>query len=192
MNSLWKRLKNIIFHHILHADDTPHRLALGVALGFLVCFTPTLGLQIVIYIGLAALIGANKVSGIPFLFISNPLTAVPLYYFVWKAGEYAINFGPGSNRGVTTEEIKSWLGETTHTIRESGGESILELEFWQDVGRLLISTGTELWLGAFVLGIPIAILSYFLTRWVVTTFRAAREHRRLSRVPPPPTQVDQI
>jgi uncharacterized protein (DUF2062 family) len=191
MNSLWKRLKKIVFHHILHADDTPHRLALGVALGFLICCTPTIGLQIVIYIGLAALLGANKVSGIPFLFISNPFTAVPLYYFMWKVGEYTINLGPGGHRGVSTQEIKSWLGETTHTIRESGGESFLDPEFWQDVGRLLISTGTELWLGAFVFGIPLAVMSYFLTRWGVTAFREAREHRRLSRVPPPPTPVDQ-
>ena len=28
---VWKRLKNFFIHRVLHVDDTPHRIALGVA-----------------------------------------------------------------------------------------------------------------------------------------------------------------
>src|SRR5690606_17221590 len=81
---LLDKFRQVLVHNILGLDDTPHRIGLGVLLGFLVAFTPTLGFQIIMYVALAALIRANKLSGIPILFISNPFTAVPLYWFVWK------------------------------------------------------------------------------------------------------------
>ena len=44
LRDLWRRLKQIVFHNILHLDDTPHRIAWGVFLGAMIAFTPTLGL----------------------------------------------------------------------------------------------------------------------------------------------------
>ncbi|TFH27625.1 MAG: DUF2062 domain-containing protein, partial [Myxococcales bacterium] len=83
---LWRRLQQIVMHNILHLDDTPHRIAWGVFIGAMIAFTPTLGLQIMLYLPVAALLRANKLSGIPVLFISNPFTAVPLYYATWSLG----------------------------------------------------------------------------------------------------------
>ena len=183
MKTLWRRFRDVIVHRILHADDTPHRLALGVLLGFLIAPTPTLGLQIVIYVGAATMLGANKFAGVPFLFISNPFTAVPLYWFVWKVGAYTLNFGPGG-RAVTEQTVSDWLGDTGRAIRNSDWESVLAWEFWSDVGRMLVSTGGELWLGALVVGLLTGLPAYFFTRWGVGAFREAREARRLSRVPP--------
>ena len=56
---LWTRLKNVVVSGILGLDDSPQRIALGVFLGFVVAMTPTLGLQIVIYVALAALLRVN-------------------------------------------------------------------------------------------------------------------------------------
>ena len=90
---LWRRLQQIVFHNILHLDDTPHRIAWGVFIGAMIAFTPTLGFQIVLYLPIAALLRANKVSGIPILFISNPFAAVPLYYTTWSVGAAASRKG---------------------------------------------------------------------------------------------------
>ena len=179
------RLKDLLIRRILHLDDTPNRIAWGVFLGFLVAFTPTLGLQIVIYVAVATLLRANKVSGVPFLFITNPFTAVPLYYFVWKVGAFVLRFGNNGD-SVTEEKIAAWLGETGRVVRNTDWERLVEWEYWADTGRVLVSTGAELWVGALVCGLVTGVPAYFVTRWAVGTFRHLRDVRRESRLPEPP------
>jgi uncharacterized protein (DUF2062 family) len=173
---LWRRLQQIVFHNVLHLDDTPHRIAWGVFIGAMIAFTPTLGLQIVLYLVVAALLGANKLSGIPILFISNPFTAVPLYYTTWSVGAAMLH----PEKEVTRATIKTWLGDTGRALRDDGAARLLEAEFWSDAGRLLASTGGELWMGALVCGLIVAPPAYFLTRWGISAFRHLREGRRLS------------
>lgn len=176
---LWRRLKQIVLHNILHLDDTPHRIAWGVFIGTMIAFTPTLGLQIVIYLPLAALLRANKLSGIPVLFISNPFTAVPLYYTTWSIG--ALVMRPETE--VTHDTIHSWLGTMGRSLKAGGVHRLLEGEFWVDAGRLLASTGGELWVGGLVCGLVVALPLYFLTRWGINAVRHLREGRRLPHGP---------
>jgi uncharacterized protein (DUF2062 family) len=177
---LWRRLQQIVFHNVLHLDDTPHRIAWGVFIGAIIAFTPTLGLQIIFYLLVATLLGANKVSGIPILFVSNPFTAVPLYYATWSVGATVLHPEDGG-RAVTRETIKVWLGETGRALRETGLGRLLDHDFWTDAGRVLLSTGEELWVGGFVFGLVTAIPLYFVTRWGISAFRHLREGRRLTQ-----------
>lgn len=178
-SELWRRLRQIVYHNILHLDDTPHRIAWGVLLGALIAFTPTLGLQIVIYIPVAALLRANKVSGIPILFISNPFTAVPLYYTTWSIGAAVLH----PEKEVTQATIKTWLGNTGRALKNGGVESLLDPELWADSARLLWSTGAELWMGALVCGLVVGLPLYFLTRWGLNAVRHLREARHLPHGP---------
>jgi len=179
LGDLWRRLQQIVFHNILHLDDTPHRIAWGVFIGTMVAFTPTLGLQILLYLLLAALLGANKVSGIPILFISNPFTAVPLYYTTWSIGAAVLH----PEKEVTQATIKTWLGNTGRALKDGGIERLLEAEFWADTGRLLANTGGELWMGALACGLVTAPPAYFVTRWAINAFRHLREVRHLPHGP---------
>ncbi len=176
---LWRRLQQIVIHNILHLDDTPHRIAWGVFIGALIAFTPTLGLQIVLYVPLAALLHANKVSGIPILFISNPFTAVPLYYATWSVGSAILH----PEKEVTQATIKNWLGSTAHALKDNGFERLLQSDFWRDTGRLLASTGGELWMGGLVCGLIVALPAYFMTRWGINALRHLREAKRLPHGP---------
>jgi uncharacterized protein (DUF2062 family) len=163
----------------LHLDDTPHRIAWGVFIGAIIAFTPTLGLQILIYIAVAALLGANKVSGIPILFISNPFTAVPLYYTTWQVGAAVLE----PETEVSRATIKQWLGNTGRALKNDGVGKLLEADFWLDTGRLLASTGAELWIGGLLCGILVGVPTYFLTRWGINAVRHLREGRRLTHGP---------
>jgi len=173
---LWRRLQQIVTHNILHLDDTPHRIAWGVFIGGVIAFTPTLGFQIVLYVALAALLKANKVSGIPILFISNPFTAVPLYYMTWSVGAVVLH----PEKEVTPATIRLWLGNTHRALKDNGMERLLDHEFWNEAGRLFASAGGELWIGGLVCGLFFALPCYFLTRWGINALRHLREERRLS------------
>jgi len=171
MRRLWRRLKNIVVHRILGVDDTPHRIAFGVFLGFLLGWTPTLGFQIILYVTVASLLRANKVAGIPVLFISNPFTAVPLYYFAWWIGSLIVGV-PEPDEAA----LRARLGEAT-PAREPWYVVMFTDDFWIDLGQKLWNMGGELWLGSLVMGLATGVPGYFLTLWAVRAYRR-RRHRR--------------
>jgi uncharacterized protein len=176
---LWRRLQQIVIHNILHLDDTPHRIAWGVFIGTVVAFTPTLGFQIVLYLPLAALLRANKVSGIPILFVTNPFTAVPMYYMTWWVGAAVLH----PEKEVTRATVRNWLGNTGRELKDNGIASLLDHEFWAETGRLMASTGGELWIGGLLCGLILAVPAYVITRWGTNALRHLREGRRLPHGP---------
>ena len=72
---MWEKARNILVHRVLGVDDSPHRIALGVAVAFFVAWTPTLGFQMVLAIALATVLRANKAVTVPIVWLTNPVTA---------------------------------------------------------------------------------------------------------------------
>ena len=168
MGRLWRRLKDVVVNRILGVADTPHRIAWGVLLGSVIAWTPTIGLQIVLYVAIATALRANKISGIPILFISNPVSAVPLYWFCWWVGNLILHGGGEMDPAVERALERQLSGEAEIDM--------LSGEFWSEIGGALGALGVELWLGSFVLGFATGIPLYFLTLAGVKTYRRARGH----------------
>ena len=80
------RVRRFVLRSLLHTDDPPHELALGVAIGVFVTFTPTVGFQMVLTVFLAWLLRANKAVGVPIVWITNPATIIPIYYSCYVVG----------------------------------------------------------------------------------------------------------
>ena len=167
-----RRMRDVVVHRILGVDDTPHRIAWGVFLGFIVGWTPTLGFQIMIYVAVATVLRANKVSGIPIVFISNPFTAVPLYYFAWWLGVVLLHgHMPDAATGATITER---IGEPTAGGDVSIWTDILTESFWRELGATLWQMGAELWVGCLVLGVLTGVPGYMLAYWGVKAYRRRR------------------
>ena len=171
----FQRLKNLIVHQILGVADTPHRIAWGVFVGGIIAWTPTLGFQIMLYLAAATLLRANKVSGIPILFISNPFTAVPLYWFAWKVGDSVLNGGEAAADTADATTVAERMQEAETSAEETNlFRDIWTAEFWEELGETLLSMGAELWVGGLVMGLLTAVPCYFLTLWGIRVYRRAR------------------
>ena len=169
---LWRRFKDVLVRRVLGLNDTPHRIAWGVFLGFLIAMTPTLGFQLLIYVGVAALLRANKVSGVPFLFISNPFTAAPLYYFVWWVGSLVLHGGvEAEGRGLVAQRLDAVEREAEDADIWT---DVWTEEFWVGVGQTLIDMGAELWMGALVVGGISGAVGYLSARIGVVSYRRMR------------------
>jgi hypothetical protein len=144
---------------------------LGVAIGVLIGFTPTMGAQTVMAIALAALLRGNKAACVPFVWVTNPLSFVPVYGFCWWVGSL---FTGGSASGVTTALRR------LQTDGQAFLSGFFTYDAWAGMFRLLVELGLELWIGCLVLGIVASVPSYFLTRWGVTAYRV-RRHEHLVR-----------
>ncbi|MHC4562996.1 MAG: DUF2062 domain-containing protein [Planctomycetota bacterium] len=164
--------KHFIKFRVLHVDDTPHRIALAVGISIFVTWTPAIGLQMISVLLLCTLVRANKFVGLPFVWISNPLTAVPIYapnYFVgrWILGSEAkdvdwtaaFRAGEGGWLARLVGRIQSWWSLTIDV-------------FW------------PLWVGSIVVGLLLGVASYLLVYYCVVYYRRKRPHLRL-RLPLP-------
>ena len=164
----WARLRDVVVNRILGLNDTPHRIAWGVLLGFVVAFTPTVGLQMVLYVAIATLLRANKISGIPVVWITNPFTLVPIYFGCWRFGAWLLGTDGDPERGQ--QIIHRLMGAGT----DFRWSRFFEGAFFRELGSTLWELGAELWLGGFLAGLILGILFYPITLFGVRAYRRAR------------------
>jgi uncharacterized protein (DUF2062 family) len=171
---LYQRLKKTLVQRILRVNDTPHRIALGVGLGFLIGWSPTLGAQVLIYLLVATIVRANRVSGILPILMTNPLTAVPLYYTSWVVGRLVLT---GTLSGGEAE----WAAISSAMIEAGKLQNILTPLFWQNLWEVGMSFGREMWVGCLVLGTFFGLIGYVSTYYAVSAWQRRRHERRAIR-----------
>ena len=169
MTERWQKLKRFIVLRVLHANDPPHALALGLAIGVFVAMTPTIGAQMVIAAAIAASFRANKILAMAAVWISNPATMVQIYYVNWRIGQHFVETGIVDGESAVQAQI-------TKIIESIGGMSnlffhLLDKAFWSELLRLVWALGIELWIGSFLVGLVCALPSYAITRWIITAYR---------------------
>jgi uncharacterized protein len=156
------RARRFVVHNVLRADDPPHRLAFGVAIALFVTFTPTIGFQSALVVLLAWMFGANKLVGLPLVWISNPATFVPIYYPSYRLGRWVLGGEPVSTK---------WWKELAHPP-ESSGEAIRF--YW---GRFM-EIIEPLTVGCLLVAIPLGALGYVATYQAITKYRELRDRRQ--------------
>lgn len=176
----WKRAKEFCVYRILHADDPPHRLALGIAVGMFVTFTPLIGFQMMLSVFLAWLLRANKLVGIPLVWISNPFTIIPIYYPCYRLGCIML--------GETVVNSKwSHLGtEWQQLLADPATTWGLKVRFWWEG---LMDFVAPLCLGCLVVGLVFGVASYYLSLVMIRNYRLRRWGQLM---PPKLTPVDEV
>lgn len=168
-----KRIRVFFVYRVLHVNDTPHRIALGVAIGMLIAWTPTMGFQMILTVLLSALFGANKLVGVPFVWISNPLTAGPIYGPNFLIGKLMLGGNyQAPNFYVVLYASGGWWGEVM--INRI-------IAWWEATWKVF----APLWLGSFVVGVLVGGLTYFAVRYAVVAYRTHRhlKHPHRKKLP---------
>jgi uncharacterized protein (DUF2062 family) len=158
---------------ILHVDDTPQRIARGMAVGLWVAFTPLMGIQMAIALAGAILFRANKALAVMCVWLSNPFTLVPVYGPCYLIGRFLMG-------RIHPDVQPSQVGEQLSRIF-SFSNMLTKLHtatFWKEVAVVFGKIGLEVTIGGFVLGTLFAIAGYFATYWIVTKHRAKSGRRR--------------
>ena len=148
---------------ILHLDDSPERIAWGIALGMFIAWTPTVGIQMIIAAIVAGLLRGNKAAAVAIVWISNPWTIVPIYWFNYQVG-YLLVGGPIVDR--------QWFD----VLRDPNAA----LSWIEQMGLAWGAIRQVYWpmfCGSMLVGTPVAVFSYLLT------LSAVRHHRGHRRVP---------
>jgi len=161
-------LRRAIRYHWLkfrRLQGDPRRLAWGMAMGIFIGVTPTMPFHIVAVLTLAPLFRVSMITAFMGVVIMNPVTMVPMYLAAYKVGQLLLYQG----RPLIFPEIYNY-----HTLLD-----------------LLWRGGLALQVGGVVIALPSAILSYFLTLWVIQRYRRQKAQKAagvlpLSQNPPEP------
>ncbi|MDR1611235.1 MAG: DUF2062 domain-containing protein [Planctomycetota bacterium] len=162
------------------ATGTSHQIALGMAIGFFVAWLPIIGLQMLVSIVICQIAHANKIVPIFPVWLTNPVTMVPIYSFNYWVGWLIVG-------GPPLSDIARVLGRML-TVPGPGPDAGRFEAWWESIRHAfseLFGMGWDmqlpLWLGCAVVGLALAIPSYALTRKFVDSFREAVAKKRQLR-----------
>jgi hypothetical protein len=129
----------------------PRKLALGMALGIFIGVTPTIPFHTVLALALAPLLRVSVVTAVMGVWLCNPLIQPAIYLASYAVGRRLLF------RGDALQLPEIW-----------DLSSVLDL-LWRG--------GLALQVGGVLLAIPPAVASYFLTLWVIRSYRRQRLRR---------------
>jgi uncharacterized protein (DUF2062 family) len=178
LREYFRTAKDFCVYQILHADDPPHRLALGIAVGIFVTFTPLMGIQMLLSVFLAWLLKANKVVGVPIVWISNPLTFIPIYYPCYALGCKLL-----ATPVYTWQEFTT-LWQAVVDPNKSWGEKV---RFGWDS---LVDFIGPLFLGCLIVATIAGLLTYYISLFAIRQYRLARWGQLMPPRTSPPESID--
>ena len=79
---------------VCELNETNHQIALGLAVGIFVGFLPIMGIQMSVAVPLAFFLRCNKLLAAAGVWITNPATFIPLYYFNYRFGLWLYDADP--------------------------------------------------------------------------------------------------
>jgi uncharacterized protein (DUF2062 family) len=143
---------------VLQLDDSAHAIALGSAIGLFVGLTPTVGAQMLIVLVLAAVcqrfLNFNKLAAVMAVYVTNPLTLVPIYYFEYWLGTQFVD-------GDVTR------AQFTEILRYEGWDG-----WWLTVCSLFLEVGLPLLIGSLIVSIIGGLCAYPAMRLLVRWYRS--------------------
>jgi uncharacterized protein len=155
-------LKPLLSHHNLwHLHK--RSVAGGVAIGFFTGMIP-FPIQMLSAAILAIIFRANLPVAVASTWYTNPLTSVPIFFLAYKLGEL-----------ITGEKARH---ATEFTYDWSSGHL---LDFFSSMFQWFTSLGTSLLVGSAVVGIAMAVVGYFLVRFLWDLYIVIQWRRRAKR-----------
>lgn len=153
----WTLNPRVLLRSILMLDDSAHSIALGTAIGMFIALTPTVGIQMLMVVCLAfvtrPLFRFNQIASLITVYISNPLTIVPIYWFDYKIGTYFVGGSLTQKDFARILEFEGFSG------------------WWETVTQLLLEVGSPLIIGSLIVGSFFGLITYPIMLRLLTHFR---------------------
>jgi len=160
-------------------EDTPERIARGCGIGIFCSVLPMVG-QTLVGIILTRIARGNVIASIPWSWISNPLTTVPIWYGCYRFGAFLL---PGV-------EPLNW--SQVASIFTKLQEATWKVAFTQGFD-LLGAIAVPILFGTIIVGLFFGTIGYVLIRRAVPAIqarRAAKCARWVTATVPPPSSSE--
>ena len=160
--------------------DTPHKISLGMSCGIFASFTPLFGLHFLIAGLLSYLLRANVLASLIGTFVGNPLTFPIITVFNLKLGEWILGSSEYSS-GDGGKIFEGFLDFIFLIYKSFFTEGSIGENNVPRMNEFLNGVFIPYSLGGLILGIFIAVISYFLLRPLVATYQKKRSALKAKR-----------
>ena len=160
--------------------DTPHKISLGMSCGIFASFTPLFGLHFLIAGLLSYLLRANVLASLIGTFVGNPLTFPIITVFNLKLGEWILGSSEHSS-GDGGKIFEGFLDFIFLIYKSFFTEGSIGENNVPRMNEFLNGVFIPYSLGGLILGIFIAVISYFLLRPLVATYQKKRSALKAKR-----------
>lgn len=190
----WTPIRRMSFYlyralrSIARAAGTTHQIALGLAIGLFVAWLPFEGFQMLTAAAIATALHANRALSVAAIWVTNPLTYVPIYSFNYWVGRNLVGGPPLSDVVTIIKKI--------FTPPVATPDMGLFAVWWDNIKHSfteLVSMGGDilipLWIGGIGMGLIFSVITYYGAYLYVGYFRnavtrkiQARNDRRTRRL----------
>lgn len=172
-----------IRHRVERINDTPGNIALGIACGALASFTPLFGLHFIVAALVAKMLRANIVSSLFGTMVGNPVTFPLIAAGSMSIGSYLLDRSdPETDGEGVISAFVDMANLLWNSILRTVGLGDPETASWAVASARLHDFVDQFMapyaLGGMILGVPSAIIIYYVTRPAV----AAYQKRKLERL----------
>ena len=161
--------------------DTPHKISLGMSCGIFASFTPLFGLHFLIAGLLSYLCRANVLASLIGTFVGNPITFPIITVFNLKLGEWILGSDEYSS-GDGGKIFEGFLDFIFLIYKRFFTEGSIGENTEPRMNEFFNEVFIPYSLGGFILGLFIAIISYFLLRPLVSTYQKKRDAVKAKRL----------
>ena len=160
-----KRLRRYYFHRLFPKHHDSFKVAFSIFLGVFIGVLPTLGIALILTVGVASLFKVPKIPGVVASFIAIPPT---LFLFFYPTG-YALGLWITKPPPVQFQFL-----EEIRRLSFSNFSSVIK-HLWIDAREHLIAFSIGIAIVAFITASIAAIISYFIVEYRQKRHRQKRE-----------------
>jgi len=158
-----------LWHRMTRISASPHAIALGIAVGVFVSFTPFIGLHFIIAAVISLAVGGSIVASAIGTAAGNPLT----FPFIWLAS-YNLGALMLGHRQRTRVHIELPDDMVVLLFTQPG-------EFWRAFWSAIDPYIVQMTVGSIPLGTACGLVVYVIVRSVVAGYQRRREARFCKR-----------
>ena len=155
----WWHKCNKILRGVTRLEDTPYRIAMGCACGLFCSVLPIFG-QMIVGMVLSKICRANVVASIPWTWLSNPATTLPIWYGCYLVGA-----------ALTRNEPVTWtvINDLATQLQQDGLTQTM-----QSGGAIIGGVIPALLIGTVTVGITLGAMGYVAIKYLVIRLQARR------------------
>ena len=169
----WKRAFEYVKHRIKRLPDTPHKIALGIACGTFVTFTPFFGLHFFMAAGLAYVFRGNVLAALLGTFVGNPLTFPFIAATSYRLGLWILGYG---REEKVWAKVKNGVAETWSTIWANTKSMFgYEPSPWEGVLAFFNDVFLPYLVGGIAPGIICGVAMYFASKPMIGAYQKRRK-----------------
>ncbi len=165
----WLRSGQYVTKRVLRITATPHAVAAGVAAGAFTSFTPFMGLHFILAGVLAWLLRGNLIASALGTFVGNPLTFPFIWAATYQTGHWVLQSHAAYENGPALGGASKRIFSSLWNFDWIAAQTALSNIWYPILYPMLI--------GGMLIGPPIALALYFLTRRGALLFRESRRNK---------------